>query len=65
LGCEASIAQFCLTTECIVGLCGFAGLMAQRDASLRETLRPMIGLSSRVIAAKLNELGIAAPRGGA
>ncbi len=38
---------------------------AERDASLRETLRPMIGLSSRVIAAKLNELGIAAPRGGA
>lgn len=38
---------------------------AERDAALRDTLRPMMGLPSRTIAAKLNELGIAAPRGGA
>jgi DNA invertase Pin-like site-specific DNA recombinase len=38
---------------------------AERDAALRETLRPMIGMSSRAIAAKLNEVKIAAPRGGA
>ena len=37
---------------------------ADRDASLRDTLRPLIGLPSRAIAAKLNELGIPAPRGG-
>jgi len=38
---------------------------ARRDEALREVLRPMIGLPSRTIAAKLNDLGIAAPRGGA
>jgi DNA invertase Pin-like site-specific DNA recombinase len=38
---------------------------AERDAALRETLRPMIGLSSRAIAERLKELSIAAPRGGA
>jgi DNA invertase Pin-like site-specific DNA recombinase len=37
---------------------------AQRDLALRETVRPMIGLPSRVIAAKLTELGIETPRGG-
>ncbi len=37
---------------------------AERDSALRETLRPMIGLPSRAIAARLNELRIAAPRGG-
>ena len=37
---------------------------AQRDAALRDTLRPMIGLPSRTIAAKLTEMGIEAPRGG-
>jgi hypothetical protein len=36
-----------------------------RDEALRETLTSMAGLSSRAIAAKLTELGIAAPRGGA
>jgi DNA invertase Pin-like site-specific DNA recombinase len=38
---------------------------AERDAALRDTLRPMIGLSSRAIAAKLTDMGIEAPRGGA
>ena len=38
---------------------------AARDAALRETLAPMAGLPSRAIADKLNQLGIAAPRGGA
>ena len=37
---------------------------AQRDAALRDTLRPMIGMASRVIAAKLTEMGIETPRGG-
>ena len=37
---------------------------AQRDAALRETLRPMIGLPSRTIAEKLTKLGIKTPRGG-
>jgi DNA invertase Pin-like site-specific DNA recombinase len=41
-----------------------AAAAAARDASLRETLIPMVGLSSRVIAEKLNALGIEAPRGG-
>lgn len=36
---------------------------AERDEALHETLKPMIGMPSRTIAAKLNELGIAAPRG--
>ena len=36
----------------------------QRDAALRDTLRPMIGLPSRTIAAKLTEMGIETPRGG-
>ena len=40
------------------------GAAAQRDAALRDTLRPMIGLPSRTIAAKLTEMGIEAPRGG-
>jgi DNA invertase Pin-like site-specific DNA recombinase len=40
-------------------------LAAERDEALRETLKPMIGLPTRTIAARLNELGIAAPRGGA
>src|SRR5688572_31786462 len=39
-------------------------LAAERDASLRETLRSMIGLPSRTIADKLTELGIVPPRGG-
>src|SRR6476620_10537425 len=38
---------------------------ATRDAALHDTLRPMIGLSSRTIAAKLTAMGIASPRGGA
>ena len=42
-----------------------AAAAAERDAALRETLRPLIGLPLRTIAAKLNEQGIAAPRGGA
>lgn len=42
-----------------------AAAAAARDASLRETLEPMVGLSARTIAGKLNELGIEAPRGGA
>jgi hypothetical protein len=37
---------------------------AERDASLRETLRPIIGLPSRTIADKLTKLGIETPRGG-
>ena len=37
---------------------------AQRDAALRDTLRPMIGLPSRAIAEKLTEMGIETPRGG-
>ena len=37
---------------------------AARDAALRDTLRPMIGLPSRMIAAKLTEMGIQTPRGG-
>ena len=42
-----------------------AAAAAERDAALRDTLKPLVGLPSRTIAAKLNELGIAAPRGGA
>jgi DNA invertase Pin-like site-specific DNA recombinase len=38
---------------------------AQRDAALRDILRPMIGLPSRAIAAKLTSMGIETPRGGA
>src|SRR6188472_446595 len=34
---------------------------AQRDAALRDTLRPMIGMASRTIAAKLSEMGIETP----
>jgi len=30
---------------------------------LRGVLRPMIGMSSRTIAIKLNDMGIGAPRG--
>jgi DNA invertase Pin-like site-specific DNA recombinase len=37
---------------------------AARDAALRDTLRPMIGMASRTIAAKLTEMGIETPRGG-
>ena len=37
---------------------------ADRDAALRDVLRPMIGLPSREIAAKLTALGIETPRGG-
>jgi hypothetical protein len=37
---------------------------AERDAALRDVLRPMIGLPSREIAAKLTALGIETPRGG-
>jgi DNA invertase Pin-like site-specific DNA recombinase len=37
---------------------------AARDAALRVTLTPMAGMPSRAIADKLNQLGIAAPRGG-
>jgi hypothetical protein len=33
-------------------------------AAERDTLRPMIGLSSRAIAANLSEMGIETPRGG-
>ena len=39
-------------------------LAARRDAALRETLRPMIGMPSRAIAEKLTALGIDTPRGG-
>jgi DNA invertase Pin-like site-specific DNA recombinase len=39
-------------------------ITAQRDEQLRDVVKPMIGLSSRAIAAKLNEQGIPAPRGG-
>jgi DNA invertase Pin-like site-specific DNA recombinase len=38
---------------------------AARDEALRDTLAPMAGMPSRAIAEKLNQLGIAAPRGGA
>lgn len=41
-----------------------AAAAAARDASLRATLEPMAGLSSRAIADRLNALGIEAPRGG-
>jgi len=37
---------------------------AERDAALSDTLRPMIGMASRTIAAKLTEMGIETPRGG-
>ncbi len=37
---------------------------AARDAALRDTLRPMIGLAPRAIAEKLTELSIQTPRGG-
>jgi DNA invertase Pin-like site-specific DNA recombinase len=38
---------------------------AARDEALRETLAPMVGMSSRAIAQRLTELGIEPPRGGA
>jgi hypothetical protein len=38
---------------------------AERDASLRATLAPMADLPSRIIAEKLNKLGIKSARGGA
>ena len=41
-----------------------ADAAAARDAALRETLTPMAGMSSRAIAQRLTELGIAPPRGG-
>lgn len=37
---------------------------AERDEAMRDVLRPMIGMASRTIAIKLNDLGIGAPRGG-
>ena len=37
---------------------------AQRDAALRDTLRPMIGMPSRAIAAQADRDGHRAPRGG-
>lgn len=40
-------------------------LAAERDASLADTLRPLIGMPSRTIAEHLNGLGVPAPRGGA
>jgi DNA invertase Pin-like site-specific DNA recombinase len=42
-----------------------AAAAAARDEALRSTLAPMAGLPSRVVADKLNALGIKAPRGGA
>jgi hypothetical protein len=39
-------------------------LTAERDASLRETLHPMVGMPSRAIAEKLTPTGIETPRGG-
>jgi DNA invertase Pin-like site-specific DNA recombinase len=42
-----------------------AAAAALRDEALRTTLSPMVGLTSRAIADKLNGLGIEAPRGGA
>jgi DNA invertase Pin-like site-specific DNA recombinase len=41
-----------------------AAAAAARDEALRAILRPMIGLASREIAAKLTEQGIETPRGG-
>jgi len=41
-----------------------AAAAAERDAALRETLAPMVGLPSRTIAEKLNAPGHEAPRGG-
>src|SRR5262245_15324129 len=37
---------------------------AERDEALRETLRPMVGLPSHTIAARLTETGVQSPRGG-
>ena len=37
---------------------------AERDAALAETLRSMVGLPSRTIAARLTEMGVQSPRGG-
>jgi DNA invertase Pin-like site-specific DNA recombinase len=42
-----------------------AAAAAARDAELRPVLASMTGLSSRAIAQRLTELGIAPPRGGA
>lgn len=42
-----------------------AAAAAERDAALRDTLAPMVGLSSRAIAQRLTELKIEPPRGGA
>ena len=42
-----------------------AAAAAARDAALRETLASMAGLSSRAIAERLTEIGVASPRGGA
>ena len=39
-----------------------AAAAAERDAALRETLAPMVGLPSRTIAEKLNAPGHEAPR---
>jgi DNA invertase Pin-like site-specific DNA recombinase len=39
-------------------------LAAARDEALRNTLAPMVGLSSRAIAQLLTEQGVEAPRGG-
>ena len=41
-----------------------AAAAAARDEALRDTLVPMVGMPSRAIAERLNQLGIAAPRGG-
>ena len=38
---------------------------AKRDEALRDVLTTMVGQSARSIAARLAEMGIAAPRGGA
>jgi DNA invertase Pin-like site-specific DNA recombinase len=38
-------------------------LAADRDQALRDTLTPMVGMSTRAIAQRLAELQIASPRG--
>jgi hypothetical protein len=41
-----------------------AAAAAARDEALRDTLAPMVGLSSRIIAQRLADVDIAPPRGG-
>jgi DNA invertase Pin-like site-specific DNA recombinase len=41
-----------------------AAAAAARAEALRETLTPMVGMSSRAIAQRLTEMGVKAPRGG-